>query len=492
MPIIAVYDTAGIQDYIFSSNKLSENVGASRLVAEMLSKVLPDTIRFVCGKENCRIDWDAHTAEPLNPAFQAEIVYQGGGNACVVFRDERLFQSVSEKFLFAVMEKSRGLGIVHAAIETDLGGNYAEDYKKLNARLALAKGSLNRPAFMGNQPITKQSTRTGRPVTACTGDEYVDAAQKRKREKYASVKKEFPLEFPVESFEDLVKDTKDSFIGVIHADGNGMGLAIADNMAAFDRYETAVPKIRELSSKISLCYKSALARTCEAFKGVHVVKLIADGDDITVVMKGCRAIPFAAELLRQIEETPPEARPFPDVVPTACAGVALFHAHYPFSNAYALAEECCAAAKKRSRKQPGSYIDFHLHQGGNVADLETLRRRQYTVQKNTILFRPWRVEKRENKAWPSFGWLESNIAGGGAGRPFGWPRNKSKALRNAIGIGDQEAALVLDHAKSQGLELPDYPLAAAAAVSKFAPYFDILEIADLYEKREEEETQNNA
>ncbi|MCL2123931.1 MAG: hypothetical protein FWH34_07535, partial [Desulfovibrionaceae bacterium] len=123
-------------------------------------------------------------------------------------------------------------------------------------------------------------------------------------------------------------------------------------------------------------------------------------------------------------------------------------------------------------------------QGGNVADLEALRNRQYIVQGQSILCRPWRVEEQKINTWPSFGWLEAHIAEGKEGLPFSWPRNKSKALRNAISTGDQDAALVLEQANSQGHKLPDYPLAMERAdVSRFAPYFDILEIEDMYQRR---------
>ena len=46
MEILAVYDTVGIQSYIFASNKLEENVGASKLVADVFAEngILPKII----------------------------------------------------------------------------------------------------------------------------------------------------------------------------------------------------------------------------------------------------------------------------------------------------------------------------------------------------------------------------------------------------------------------------------------------------------------
>jgi hypothetical protein len=44
--------------------------------------------------------------------------------------------------------------------------------------------------------------------------------------------------------------------------------------------------MRGLSKRIADCYKAALDKTCDTFKGIPVIRLITDGDDITVVMKG--------------------------------------------------------------------------------------------------------------------------------------------------------------------------------------------------------------
>ena len=85
---LVVVDTTQIQSYIFDSNRLSENVGASYLVdaatgdwaLEAVKKVAPGNN---IGRENNLVDgaW-------IENGLDAEVLYSGGGNFVVLFSDE--------------------------------------------------------------------------------------------------------------------------------------------------------------------------------------------------------------------------------------------------------------------------------------------------------------------------------------------------------------------------------------------------------------------
>ncbi|GHV37303.1 hypothetical protein FACS1894187_13680 [Synergistales bacterium] len=504
MGILAVYDTVGIQDYIFSSNKLAENIGASKLVADIFGETLCEVIVEVTKKP--LPDWRNGAA--LNAKLSAEIIYQGGGNAYVAFRDkddqksDNTFQEVTKKFLTRVSKQARGVGIAVAAVETSFGDTYKSDFKKLNKRLALVKGGFNVPVFAGSQPITKQSGRTGLPTIAKVEvkdkDEYLSQSQELKRDRYAAYKKE--TETYIDDFDDLTFEKgTDSLIAIIHADGNNMGSRIKTFMEQekFNNYSEAVPNIRKLSTSIDKCYKEARERAIDAFKKKYaeyiadlekkpsnkelyeappLLEFIGDGDDTTLVIGGQFALDFATRLLREIENTPEESRPFTGVTPTACAGVVIFHSHYPFSEAYKLAEALCGNAKKPSRDNDGSYIDFHLHQSGGVSDLSVLREKLYTVDGKSILRRPWRVSAGLEDKLPNFNWFESNCALLSDEERF--PRNKVKAIRNAIGAGEKAAKLAENTLR--GEKLPKMSVFADEKISEYAPVFDILEMLDVY------------
>ena len=543
MGVLAVYDIIGIQNFIFSSNRLAENVGASKLVANIFAGkkvpeagVLPRVIKQCTGSIQSK--WSEGELDMEN--LKAEIIYQGGGNAYVAFADEPLFQKVTEAFLVKVNKYAPGLGVAVAAIETDFD-NYRDDFDVITDRLTLVKGGFNTPMFAGNQPITKQSWRTGLPVRYHDDEEkeFMSICQQEKRNSYKKHKKEEKegkKEFEdlvfekdadgsisikkdndgIKKFEDLVfeKDA-DSFIAIIHADGNNMGKRIKDYMGGFESYEEAVPEIRQLVTKIDKCYRDALKRTVNDFKEAYenylketvedfketyekylkkqqakypdriykinapLLELIVDGDDITVLTSGRFAIDFAARLLRAIEKTEPDKLPFGETpTASACAGVVLFHSHYPFSEAYKLAEGLCKRAKYPSRDLDGSYIDFHLHSSGRVESLQQLRSKQYTVDGKSIIKRPWKVPKDINsKITGDFSWFVENIKN--IKEISQLPKNKTKAIRNAIAEG--EGAVKLAENQLRGKELPKYPdKMYPNESSKYSALFDLLEVCDTY------------
>ena len=509
MGILAVYDTVGIQNYIFASNKLAENVGGSKLVADIFNKLLPDVIDDVLKKSynvtgQSKLDWSDNAA--LKSSLSAGIIYKGGGNAFVAFSDESKFQEITKAFLIQVNLNAPGVGIAVAAIKTEFGDTYKSDFNRLGKRLAAVKGGFNTPVFAGNQPITKQSSRTGLPVSIYREGEYLSISQLKKREKYREYTEKRASK--IRDFSDLVFDKgTDSFIAVIHADGNNMGSRIKEFMDKdeFETYAEAVPAIQELSEKIDNCYKAARDRTITAFNEEYkkylakqrerfplnknlfkplkdeppILEIIGDGDDTTVIIGGRFALDFAARLLREIEATPLIERPFKESEPTACAGVVLFHAHYPFAEAYKLTEEICSNAKTPSREYDGSYIDFHLHQSGSVSGLRKLRDSQYTVDGKSILHRPWRVSRSDDGITPNFKWFEDNVLifKGTEGE---FPRNKTKALRNAISEGETAAGTAISQMRDR--RLPALPnVRIPDKTSRYAMYYDILEQYDVYE-----------
>ena len=543
--VYAIYDTTGIQSYIFASTKLKENVGASELVGQVFNDYLPEALEKAFTKAEVITDWKNQTARTAHwtPTKTAEIIYVGGGNAYVAYKSVRAYEEATGVLLRRVYDETATIGIASAYIETDFTTGYVNQHNALMQALVQAKGEINRPITTGSQPITKTSLLTGLPVTHLQDNEQISQDQYLKR----NAKKRNANEEGPETFDDL-KRGNTSFLGVLHIDGNNVGRHIESYMETSDNWKAAVPKIREMSYRISKLYKKAYEITRQNFEEFYksprnkqhydkgdlpLLKLIDDGDDITCVLTGLWSISFAAQLLREIEAQGknadlypfkdwPECETKPHV--SACAGVVIFHSHYPFSEAYRMAEECCKNAKRYTRDADkhtngiaGSFIDFHIHHGGAVTDLKSLRRALFHTgdeYEDALTHSPFFVLnpsvtdadtiKLFKDKYPSFcdfdnlvrSWARQDKDTPGENRPDKdtatgkpWPRSRLKALRDAIASGEDEVQKILDWCEARGYVLPPGYIACTAAddiaeghqLNKYALLFSVLEFADIYE-----------
>lgn len=127
-----LFDTRSIQKYIFSSNRLKANIGASHLVDRVFDDVLLPTVRGELGADALddtsweqpeMIDWtDMRTA--------ARVGYIGGGNALLLFRTETVHEtlrSIVSVFTKKLLEKAPGLrtGAAIGTMTLRADGSYA-------------------------------------------------------------------------------------------------------------------------------------------------------------------------------------------------------------------------------------------------------------------------------------------------------------------------------------------------------------------------------
>ena len=84
--ILAYYDVTGIQDFIFSSNRLKDNIGASEIVWRVFNIYLIECIK----DKYPNSETDFLTEEIVNNISQYDSVkiFIGGGNALIYFRNE--------------------------------------------------------------------------------------------------------------------------------------------------------------------------------------------------------------------------------------------------------------------------------------------------------------------------------------------------------------------------------------------------------------------
>lgn len=284
------------------------------------------------------------------------------------------------------------------------------------------------------------------------------------------------------SIEELERRFEDlDWLGVVHADGNGVGeilLRFGQHVGARDaagnrRYADA---LRCFSADLDECclaaFRDALrvlpAQRARDLPLFPAVPLVLGGDDLTLVCDGRWALPFAERFLRAFERETARREAVRDVARaalgrdalSACAGVAIVKPHFPFHLAYELAKELLESAKtvKLRVTRDGvpwpvtSALDFHVlfdASGSHLADV----RADLTPEGTRLLARPYVVTAPEalgdapGRAWcERHHWsrLEQRVAAlrrpsaDDAARPA-LPRSQTHWLREGLFLGRDEA-----------------------------------------------------
>ncbi|HMQ32499.1 MAG TPA: hypothetical protein PKD53_17335 [Chloroflexaceae bacterium] len=545
---LTIIDTIGIQDYIFASNRLRENLGASELVEravrEWVWKALPTPNNVEPSGailDERRIEADA--------TLQAELLLQGGGNAVVLFRTRELAVAMVGRLSRRLLSHAPGLSIAVAHIpftwDAALGGEGGA-LDTLYKTLARAKQVRPVGAPLLGQSVTLECRSTGLPAVAyarAQGDDddeerpaSADVLSRIDPEVIEGARRRLAAILPPavmdryalpDRFDDLGRsEGVQSYLAVVHADGNGVGERFTRLTLGRTDNRAQITALRTLSRRVDEAGKLALSRTIAtmvaAFESperrdpenplqMFLAGLPADratgkpflpfrpivygGDDVTFVCDGRLGLALAAEYLRQFHKATEEVG-LPDGEATegvrpahACAGVAIVKTHYPFARAYELAEELCQGAKSALRAtgriKTESALDWHFALSGLLADLETIREREYTADTGQpLVTRPltrfgaglgpnWRT-------WAAFEQLVTTLQ-----TDAGWRerRNKVKELREVLRRGPDRVKGFLHAFRIDRLPALD---GGAPALSKTGwesdtcGYFDAIEALDFY------------
>jgi CRISPR/Cas system-associated protein Cas10 (large subunit of type III CRISPR-Cas system) len=533
--LAVLYDVTGIQDYIFSSVRLKENIGASIAVQNVLEKFLKDSIKLV--STNTETNWDKYPEIKIREQdLDAEIVYSGGGNAMVIFKNKDLYKNVNRRLSIKILEETGGdINVVSAGVDTNLS-DFKQDRRNLAKQITENKFKRIHSFPLQGIAITREGETDGLPAQVCNvvnnRHEYISfpANKKREFEKKESFESKIPLtedwQYPKE-FDDLGQKEGENHIAVVHIDGNNMGSKLKkinsyDDMKAFSMkinqaYKKAMQDVIE--KLIAACKDGDFSHRLklkDADKGKYFLPLrviVLNGDDVTFVTDGRIGIPLAEAFLNYINGKTIRLGGL-EISLSACAGVAVVKSHFPFYRAYQLAEELCASAKQKGKilekqnrngdeaKEIGSWLDFHIAYSGVTTDLNLLRKRLYNVpgmdkakshefkepgalsgqekECYNLLWRPWCIggDCDSKYRWQQ---LKTRIL-----IPFQntgeWPRSRLKKLRNESIKSSADIDVLIEEMKSREKKLPEF-----AGESEYfreddrqTPYFDALELLDFY------------
>ncbi len=422
MRYLAILEVSQKQAYIFSSNKVRDNIVNSAIIAKVLSTEFLEEVLSEKGYSD-----------------EKNMVYSGGGHTILEYD---LLETAQENIAVLTSKiycEFSGLEVFAKIVPFDENATAEENLKTLTSELE-SKKARRASAFKQGSFGVEAIDATTLDVCAPGAVAYVDATGKRcdinmvttaddacktkaweeiRLDEYNDTAKEFTPDgfLPVYAFSELGgKKNKSNFIAVVHIDGNGMGKRVEDLYHKIEQdhpnasWDEVKKTLREFSESIDADYKNAyqlMAQRVSAsisggsLKGELALKdnsfpvrrIITAGDDICFVTEGRIGIECAKIF---IEELSKKKNCVDQKSYTACAGVAIVHQKYPFYRAYELAEVLCSSAKsygaKLSPSDNGSSIcsiDWHIEFGELKDSLSETRKQYETKDGNRLELRPY-------------------------------------------------------------------------------------------------------
>ena len=461
---VTVLDTTGIQDYVFSSNRLRENIGASFLVSQATKEWAEEALQDLAKELNQKVHIPKRNSLQEvnigNEGVAAEIVYAGGGNTVLLFASFEYAKRFTQILTKRILQDAPGLNIVVAhdkEFEWDKGELKKTINRLLEKELAKKKRERITSAPLLGLGITAACRSTQLPAVN-TSEKYIDAdeediylisreseaklkavpkANQRLIEKFAGTFKSDIYDFPYRTDYLGRSEGASSYVAIVHADGNGMGNRFQKCGDGKSDAE-AIVEMRKLSLSIEDAGVNALRKVLEivhnsiengevvgklgqfslkiAKNGKYYLPfrpLVYGGDDVIFVCEGRLGLELAAIYLREFEnQEVSDRKPL-----TARAGICVVKTHYPFARAYQLVEELYGTAKKlirQEREQLGesddyycSTLDWHFAASGLIGSLGEIRQREYEVSSGNLMMRPIRLKDHDSdddqwRTWANF------------------------------------------------------------------------------------------
>ena len=523
--VMAMYDVRGIQKYIFRTTEVTDAIGASSIIENIIQDALRDAVKRIGPGIASEISWfDKDGVLPYEHLkYDVQVLFIGGGNAYVMYRDMELCRKINKLMSKYVLEHTYSLRLAIAV--TEVGDNYSADYQKLHNKMIKVKERMSNARPLGALPIMQTEPKTGYPGVGKDSNGKLVSTETSLKKGTSQYKqnKEDQIDKEERRFDNLVTEKgKDSRLAVVHIDGNSMGMRIRQLIEKIKDYEEAVTVMRNISYQINHSFKKTFEEmksyfeskvTRDGKKSYVIRKILVAGDDITYVCNAKIAFATVEYYCRKIATLTMNGKDGEEDIRkygfSVCAGIAFIGSHFPFWIGYNVAEELCESAKDRAKApdniekvtmdeennstmdRVGNFVDFHICKNIQAQNLGEMRGAEYVTRSGeNLLIRPYYIsvpgegsKLGENaEKYFSFNTFKRNI------RYFNeekLPRSFAKEIRNTYALGRENVQQLSTFLQSRGHKMPDDTQEMYFEGTETAKWYDALELMDYYIDLEE-------
>ncbi|WP_455542949.1 Cas10/Cmr2 second palm domain-containing protein [Intestinibacter sp.] len=410
---LVISEVSKKQGYIFKTNKLKENIGASNIIEYITEDLPKKKLMDVLGIKN--------STDSKKDPLQNYKVSVGGGNSLFMVDKEKDAKEFIKSTTTEVIKKFPGIEFFMAYHEFDYEKDSIIDaidkiYKKLNDKKSARKSIFRRKSY----GIEQECVKTGLPAFERDNGEYISKESTLKRDcadypisKGSTINKivkdyENKGYFLPKELEDMITEKGDnSYIAIVTLDGNKMGQKIesmkdkakkveeiaTDMKSSNEKY---IDKLMDFSGSIKDYYEEAfrnmldeidkkyekvekelkLEERNKGLKGKNkkimpVRPIILAGDDVCFICNAKIALECVNLFISSLNKYEVEGEQL-----NACAGICMLKSKYPFDKGYEIAEHLCANGKaKIVDSNDASLVDFHICQGEISTSINEIRSR---------------------------------------------------------------------------------------------------------------------
>lgn len=418
---LVISEVSKKQGYIFKTNKLKENIGASTIIEYITEDLPKKKLAEVLGKKD----------------IDENVVNAGGGNSLFIVDKEDDAKEFIKITTTEVLEKFPGAEFFMAYQKFDYENDSIIDaideiYKKLNDKKSARKSVFRRKSY----GIEQECVTTGLPAYKRYDDVFLSRESYVKREwskddKLEELNKKNSISKIIGDYsdkgykftkelEDLITQKGDnSYIAIVSLDGNKMGQKIqhmkeearkkekgSDNKV--ESNNNYIQKLKNFSKNIKDYYEDAFRHMLEVIDQNYnkiaedlklkdnimpVRPIILAGDDVCFICNAKIALECVNLFISKLNEYSVEGEQL-----NACAGICMLKSSYPFDKGYDIAENLCKNGKaKIVDSNDASLVDFHICQGEISTSLNEIRNRAHINKEIELNIKPFYINITEVK-----------------------------------------------------------------------------------------------